>query len=347
MTIEKKINKLIDNGLIEPEAVSVMRNVVKNYPYQMTDTIEPLLIKEGVRKQFVPSDLELQHKTSELEDPIGDEVHTKVKGIVHRYQDRCLLLPLLMCPIYCRFCFRRESVGDSEGTLTPTELHKALDYIERQSGIWEVILSGGDPLMLKPKSLKLIFERLQAISHVQVIRIHTRVPLVSPQKISGALLEVLDIEKALFIVLHTNHADEFTPSGIAACRMLQSQGITMLSQTTFLKGVNDSIDALKNLMQTIVKHRIKPYYLHHLDRAPGTDHFRIEIEKAQELVRLLRCQASGLCQPEYMLDIPGGYGKVPIGPSYLCKQDDHYIVTDREDKKHRYDEVPPLCSGSG
>lgn len=282
----------------------------------------------------MPSVAELATAPEELADPIGDEAHSPVKGIVHRYADRVLLKPLHVCPAYCRFCFRREVVGPGSEALNDTELDAALAYVADHPAVWEVILTGGDPLMLSARKLARIVTALDAVPHVGVIRLHTRVPVLAPDMLDAARLAALKARhSAVYVAVHANHADEFTPDAIAACASLVDAGIPLLGQTVLLRGVNDDAAALERLFRTMVRNRIKPYYLHHGDLAPGTAHFRTGIAEGQALMRDLRGRVSGLCQPTYVLDIPGGHGKVPIGPNYLSGDGQ---VIDPLGKTHSY-----------
>jgi len=255
--------------------------------------------------------------------------------VVHRYPDRALLKLVNVCAVYCRFCFRREMIGPGRGGLSPRALDAALDYIRAQPRIWEVILSGGDPLVLSARRLKNVVTRLAAIEHVKVIRVHTRAPVVAPERISATLVRALRApKKATFVVLHVNHPRELTKKARAACARLIDAGIPMLSQSVLLRGINDDADTLGTLMRTLIACRIKPYYLHHADLAPGTAHLRTGIGEGQALMRALRGRYSGLCQPAYVLDIPGGYGKSPIGPNYLSE--DGATVEDFNGRRHAY-----------
>jgi lysine 2,3-aminomutase len=304
----------------------------------MQELIDPHNPADPIANQFMPDIRELNEYADELTDPIGDQQHSPVKGIVHRYPDRLLLTPVKVCSVYCRFCFRREQVGNNAAaTLTTEELEAALNYIRDHEEVWEVIQSGGDPLILSPRRLEEIVTALDQISHVKVIRIHTRVPVVEPDRISSGLIEALGSSKALYVVLHSNHPRELTNTAKTACAMLIDKGIPMLSQTVLLRGINDDAATLEQLMRTFVENRIKPYYLHHADRARGTRHFRTSIKEGQELMRELRGKVSGLCQPEYVLDIPGGAGKSPIGPQWIeSSGDGAYKVTDYRSGIHEY-----------
>lgn len=297
--------------------------VVEEFAFAVTPQIRQLIDQndphDPITKQFIPNAAELTVHVTERADPIGDNTHSKVKGIIHRYPDRCLFTPVMVCAAYCRFCFRREKVGQGEKSLTPNELAAAYQYIENNTNIWEVILSGGDPLIMKPNVLDEILTRLTAIKHVEVIRIHTRVPVVDPQRISDQMVAALKRNKAVFICLHANHPNEFSAAAITTCAKLIDAGIPMLSQSVLLKGVNDNIETLSALMRTFIRNRIKPYYLHQCDLTKGTAHFRTTIAHGQQLMRQLRGRFSGICQPMYVLDIPGGYGKSPIGPTYISE----------------------------
>ena len=285
----------------------------------MAELIDPADPRDPIARQFLPTVAELTTTPDESADPIGDDVHSLVKGVVHRYPDRVLLKPTHVCAVYCRFCFRREVVGPGgEGTLTQEELDAAFAYIAATPAIWEVIVTGGDPLILSPRRLRALGERLAAIAHVKVVRFHTRVPAVDPQAVTPELVEALKASgKAVFVALHANHPHELTPDARAACARLIDAGIPMVSQSVLLKGVNDDPSTLEALMRAFVETRIKPYLLHHGDYAPGTGHLRTTVAEGQTLMRALRGDLSGLAQPTYVLDIPGGHGKSPIGPNYV------------------------------
>lgn len=295
------------------------RAVGARYAISITPAMRALIARpdDEIGIQFVPHRDELVTADDELDDPIADVALSPVKGIVHRYPDRALLKPLLACPVYCRFCFRREQVGPDGGVLTPAELEGAYAWLRAHPAIREVILSGGDPLMLSPRRLGAILAALSSIAHVEMIRIHSRVPLADPPLLSEALAAVLDTPKPLWLVIHANHAREFTPDGLAALRRVQRHGVPVLGQSVLLRGVNDSPEALEGLYRAMLAARVKPYYLHQLDAAPGTWRFRVPIAEGRKLVASLRGRVTGLAWPTYVLDIPGGHGKVPLGPDYL------------------------------
>lgn len=329
----KKITKtlrtakeLIDANLAENLDQSTLQAIADKYTIAISPHLLNYMQHEGIKRQFVPSKEELNELASDMQDPIGDKTYSPLRGIIHRYPDRCLLQPVNVCPVYCRFCFRRETVGKGNPALTPDELNNCFNYIAGHPEIWEVILSGGDPLILKPQQLATIITKIDEISHVDIIRIHTRVPIVEPHRINAELLAILKLRKPIYIVLHINHPDEFTKEAIEVIDLLADNGIVLLGQSVLLKGINDNITTLGQLMRNMVKYRIKPYYLHHLDLAKGTNHFRTSIADGQRLMTELRGHYSGLCQPQYVLDIPGGAGKSPIGPNYLHKQDQGYTL---------------------
>ena len=269
-------------------------------------------------RQYLPSPEELDVAPFEQDDPTGDHTHAPVRGIVHRYPDRALLLPTQICAVYCRFCFRRERVGPEAGALSEAELGRALDYIKAHPEIWEVILSGGDPLVLSRRRLSQIVAELDRIPHVAVIRIHSRVPVAAPEMVDDGVIAALqETGKPVFIVVHCNHAAEITPRAAAALRRLRAAGVMLLSQSVLLRGVNDSETALEALFRGLLAAGVKPYYLHQLDAAPGTARFHVPLERGRALVKALRGKLSGLAQPVFVLDVPGGSGKVPVGPNYI------------------------------
>jgi lysine 2,3-aminomutase len=346
----RRPDELVAAGLIPPERRGEIEAVAARYALALTadvaELIDPADPRDPIARQFVPAAAELERKLEEMPDPIGDEAHSPVEGIVHRYPDRVLLKPVHVCAAYCRFCFRREVVGRARA-MSRAELDAAVAYIRAHYEIWEVILTGGDPLVLSPRRLGQIVDRLAAIKHVKVIRVHSRVPVVEPSRVTAALVRALKApDKATYVVLHANHARELTPKARAACARLIDAGIPMLSQTVLLRGINDEAAVLGELMRALVECRIKPYYLHHGDLAPGTAQWRTSIEEGQALMRALHGRLSGLCQPAYVLDIPGGHGKSPIGPSYLARAGGkngtaRYEVEDFNGRRHVYPPALP------
>jgi lysine 2,3-aminomutase len=334
--------ELTDAGLVAPDHLAGIERVAERYAIAISPAMAALIDRDNpndpIARQFVPDAAELNVTPEERADPIGDLAHSPVEGIVHRYPDRVLLKAVHICPVYCRFCFRREMVGPQGlGTLSPEALDEAFAYIAGHREIWEVILTGGDPLVLSPRRLTEIMQRLAAIDHVKIIRFHTRVPVVEPERIDEALITALKMSgKTAYVALHANHPRELTPAARAACARLVDSGIVMISQSVLLKGVNDDPDTLAALMRAFVETRVKPYYLHHPDLAPGTSHFRLSIEEGRALVAGLRGRISGLCQPTYILDIPGGHGKAVIGPDAIHDDGGSYTVSDFNGVGHVY-----------
>lgn len=320
----RDVRSLTQAGLVPSERLPALGAVAARYAVAITPAMAELIEagdeNDPIARQFVPSPEELVASPGEDGDPIGDAAHSPVEGIVHRYPDRVLLKPTHTCAVYCRFCFRREMVGpEGLSTLTPAQLDAALAYIAQRPQIWEVIVTGGDPLVLSPRRLADLMDRLEAIEHVRIVRFHTRVPAVDPETVTPELVAALKrTSKAVYVALHANHARELTPAARAACARIIDAGVPMVSQTVLLRGVNDDPDTLAALMRAFVETRIKPYYLHHGDLAPGTSHLRTTIAEGQAIMRALRGTLSGLAQPTYVLDIPGGHGKVPVGPGYLA-----------------------------
>lgn len=280
---------------------------------------------DPIGRQVLPDERELHSRPYEIEDPTADEKFSPIAGIIHRYPHRVLLKPLLVCPLYCRFCFRREFVGQTAkthqgGFLSHPHLEKALDWIEAHTEINEVILSGGDPLMLSPRRLDVILRRLDRIKHVKTLRIHSRVAVATPERITPEMLRVLKTEKPLWLAIHANHAREFSPQAREAIFNLRKAGILLVSQSVLLKNVNDSVEALADLFENFLEMGVKPYYLHHLDPAPGTAHFKVEIQDGLALLEQLRGRLSGLAWPIYTAERPQGGGKIPLGPAYELKK---------------------------
>jgi lysine 2,3-aminomutase len=336
---------LVAAGVLAAEEEAAVAALSEEFALAVTPEMLALMVpgdpEDPIYRQFVPAAEERVARPEERADPIGDGAHSPLKGIVHRYPDRVLLTPVHVCPVYCRFCFRRERVGPGGEDLSPAELAAALGYVRRRPEIWEVIVTGGDPLVLSPRRLAAIVEALVAIDHVEVIRFHSRVPVVDPRRVSAEMVAALRAPKAVYVVLHSNHARELTPEALAACARLIDAGIPMLCQTVLLRGVNDDPESLRDLFRALVRARIKPYYLHHGDLARGTGHLRTTIARGQALMRSLRGRLSGLCQPTYVLDLPGGHGKVPIGPTYLRPDvRGRYLVEDVDGRRHAYPPVP-------
>jgi lysine 2,3-aminomutase len=318
---------------------AVAENFSVQIPQQLLLRLEQ---SPALRKQFLPNKQELVFHPEELADPIGDEPHSPVSGLTHRYPDRVLLKLTHHCAVYCRFCFRREKVS-KEPMLGDAAFEAALKYIAADKRIWEVILTGGDPLILTDTALSKALRAIASIPHVKCIRFHTRIPTALPERITPDLVELLcDLRDGdgnrdangdaagrqsqrtgcqPWMVVHMNSSDEFTQETDAALRRLARAGIPVLCQSVLLRGVNDTPGQLEALLRGLVARGIKPYYLHTLDLARGTDHFRVELGAALELYDGLRSRLSGTCIPQFILDIPGGLGKISISCENLRRVD--------------------------
>jgi lysine 2,3-aminomutase len=321
-------------------------DVARKYAVSVSPTlltlIDPSDPSDPIARQFLPSLDELKTLPEERADPIGDAAHSPVPGIVHRHPDRVLFKAVSSCPVYCRFCFRRESIGPGKpNALSADDLARALDYIAAHSEIWEVILTGGDPFILSPRRVADIVNRLSAIGHVKIVRWHTRVPMVDPARVTDEMVAALIAPGITsWVAVHANHVREFSPEARAAIARLREGNIALVSQSVLLKGVNDDVETLADLMRGFVENGIKPYYLHHPDLAPGTSHFRLGIERGLALTRALRARLSGLAQPTYVLDIPGGHGKVPLDSQNVEKTQTGHRIRDFAGVWHNY---PPVA----
>jgi lysine 2,3-aminomutase len=307
----------------------------------MVDLIDRDDEADPIARQFVPDVRELDTRAAELSDPIGDQPHSPVPGIVHRYSDRVLLKITHVCPVYCRFCFRREMVGPQNGeALSATALEAALAYIRAHPEIWEVILTGGDPLVLSPRRIAEVTQALDRIPHVRILRWHTRVPVVDPERVTGEMVSALTASaKTVTVAIHTNHPRELTLQARRAIAKLADAGIVLLSQSVLLRGINDDADTLEALMRALVENRIKPYYLHHGDLAPGTAHFRTTIAHGKALMQDLGRRLSGIALPRYVLDIPGGHGKVDIESNLTDLGNGLFSVRAPDGSRHEYRDV--------
>lgn len=332
-------------GVVRNDARAGIEKVAAKYAVAVTPAITELIDSsdptDPIARQFVPDMRELDLHPRELIDPISDHAKSPVKGVVHRYPDRVLLKIASVCPVYCRFCFRREMVGPALGeALTPKDLAAALVYIREREEISEVILTGGDPFVLSPARIAEVTRALGEIEHVQILRWHTRVPVADPVRVTEGLTQALNASAKIAVVaLHTNHPRELSPAADAAIARFHDAGIPLLSQSVLLKGVNDDAATLEALMRGLVARSIKPYYLHHGDLAPGTAHFRTTLAEGTALMRALRARLPEEAVPRYVLDIPGGYGKVHVETNVAAAGSGGYVVTDAKGGKHAYEDV--------
>lgn len=336
--------KLVQRHLLSADDANHLTAVAEKYSVSITETMADIIdledVSDPIRAQFIPRKEELNLAQNELDDPISDSSYSPMKGLVHRYPDRILIKPIHSCAVYCRFCFRREQVGRNKEALNAQDLTNIYAYIQTHPEIWEVIFTGGDPLLLSPRKLAEILTVLGTIDHVKVIRFHTRIPLVSPDFINDDMISALkSCNKTIWISLHSNHVNEFTPEGEKAIASIIDAGIPMVSQTVLLKGINDKVETLDALFRHLVQNRIKPYYLHHPDLANGTKHFRLPIRKGQAIYKELLKKLSGMARPHYCLDIPNGAGKIPIHESYATQdrgQPDKWVLSDANGNLHDY-----------
>jgi lysine 2,3-aminomutase len=348
----RSVADLVAAGLVRPEAEPALAEVALRYAIAVSPAMAELIDRsdphDPIARQLVPDARELQRLAHERDDPIGDGEKSPVPGLVHRYADRVLLKVAHVCAIYCRFCFRRETVGPAKGaSLSETELAAALDYIRARPAIWEVILTGGDPLVLSPRRIAELTAALETIPHVKVLRWHTRLPVAAPERITADLVAALKPRhgRAVYVALHANHPRELTPAARDALARLADAGLSLVSQSVLLNGVNDDVATLEALMRGFVEARVKPYYLHHGDLAPGTSHLRTTLAHGQALIAALRGRLSGLAMPTYVLDIPGAHGKVPAGPSYVSATASGTAVTDPRGGHHTYSDTPAVGDG--
>ena len=334
--------QLADAGFVKAADIPRLDTVGGRYsiaiPAGLARLIDPTDPDDPIARQFVPDPAELETDGNELDDPIGDNAHSPIRGLVHRYPDRVLLMPTLSCPVYCRYCFRRDRVGRAADAPSADDLEAAYGYIEAHPEIHEVILTGGDPLSLSDARLSRIVQRLNRIPHLNNLRIHTRVPVATPGRVTDGLVAALRSDLPIWMVLHCNHARELTGDVAVACDRLIKAGIPLLSQSVLLKGVNDNVTTLTELMRRLIRLRVKPYYLHHPDRARGTKKFRLSLAEGRDLVAALRGNISGLCQPTYVVDIPGGYGKAPVQPDRAMLYAGSWRITDYQGKPHVYED---------
>jgi len=307
---------LAEAGLIPPEAQAAVARVAQRYAIAVTPHVAGLMNPadpaDPIARQYIPDPAELTTAPGEMDDPTADGPFTPVKGVVHRYPNRALLKPLLACPVYCRFCFRREVVGPDGGVLSEAELDAALAWFEGTPAVREAILTGGDPLMLSARRLGAILSRLAAVPHLETLRIHTRVPVADPARVDAALVAALRVGKPVVVAVHANHAREFSAAAVEALSRLAEGGVPLLGQSVLLRGVNDTPEALEALVRAMLRARVKPYYLHALDPAPGVGRFAVPDAEGVALVEGLRGKVPGFAVPVFVRERPAGGGKRPV-----------------------------------
>ncbi len=309
--------------VLADEEIAAIRRHTGALPVGITPYYASLVSREdwrqGIRRTVVPVLGEYETSRGEAEDPLGEDTHSPVPGLVHRYPDRVLLLVTNFCSVYCRYCTRARMVGSvGERSVKKTDIEAALAYIERTPAVRDVLISGGDPLSLDDDRLEYLLKRLRKIPHVEFLRIGSKQPVVQPMRITSQLTRILKRYHPLWMSLHFTHPDELTPEVADACGRLADAGVPLGSQTVLLKGVNDDLDTMKRLMHGLLKIRVKPYYLYQCDPISGSAHFRTPVSKGVELIRGLRGHTTGYAVPTFVVDAPAGGGKIPIGPDYVA-----------------------------
>ncbi|MBU0942829.1 MAG: KamA family radical SAM protein [Proteobacteria bacterium] len=307
------------------------------YYLSLLDPANPL---QPLRRTVVPTTSELVRGPGEADDPLGEENQSPVPGLVHRYPDRALFLVHDFCSTYCRYCTRSRVVGHGAVRASKARFEQMLDYIRRTKSIRDVLLSGGDPLLLADERLEWLLKNLRQIPHVEIIRIGTKVPAVLPQRITPQLVKILRRYHPLWMSLHFIHPDECTTETVKACTRLADAGIPLGSQTVLLRGINDNVETMKNLTHSLMRMRVRPYYLYQCDPITGSAHFRTPVEKGLEVIQGLRGFTSGYAVPTYVIDAPGGGGKIPLLPeSVVGKQGTDLLLRNYEDRLFRYPDV--------
>ena len=303
-----------------------LRQAAENFEFRISPAMLDLIKSPGdpIWRQYVPDLQELEVHDG-IVDSLAEDTHSPVPNITHRYPDRALFLVSPVCASYCRFCTRRRKVGDPS-KIPMAQLESAFRYLEEHTEIRDVIMSGGDPLLLSDRRIEEICKRLRSIKHLEVLRIGSRIPCHLPERITPELCGILKKYHPLYINTHFNHPDELTPAAVKALGMLADAGIPLGCQTVLLKGVNDDPDVMKTLMQKLLAARVRPYYIYMCDQVAGAEHFRTTVEKGLEIIKALRGWTSGLAVPHFVIDAPGGGGKIPLLPEYVVKLTDREVV---------------------
>lgn len=318
---------LVKKGIAEKQITAMIESdnhfnlLISKYYIDLIDWSDEA---DPLAKMVVTSNLEADVKEYEMKDPIGDKVHSPVAGIIHRHKDRCLLMLTNSCAVHCRFCFRKNLLDENRA-----DFDKCIQYIRDHEEIWEVIFSGGDPFVFSDYFTELVINKLREIRHVKVLRFHTRTPVVYPARITENFSEILKKAGSYSVVLHINHPREITPDFCCAVERMQKSGAMLLSQSVLLNGVNNTVETLSILFKRLVEIGVKPYYLHHLDPVAGTDHFRISVKEGKDLYQTLQRSISGLAVPQYVIDVPGGFGKIPV-ISFIEKKSGVYEAIGRD-----------------
>jgi lysine 2,3-aminomutase len=314
------VEDLAERISLIPKARKEIQNAAAVFPMAITPYYASLIHWDDpgcpIKLQCLPSIQELKVGSGEMEDPLSEEAYSPVPGLVHRYPNRVLMTITLECYIYCRHCTRKRKVGDRTKAVTEQVIHGGIDYIRSHSEIRDVLLSGGDPFFLSDRFLENILKQIRGIPHVEIIRIGTRTPVVLPQRVTASLVRMLKRYHPLWINTHFNHPREFTPESTLALSKLADGGFPLGNQTVLLKGINDDSAVIKELIHLLVKNRVRPYYLYHCDYSRGIEHFRTPVSKGIEIIEQLIGHTSGFAVPTYVIDLPGGGGKIPLFPKY-------------------------------
>jgi lysine 2,3-aminomutase len=303
-----------------------LRAAVENFEFRISPAMVDLIQAPGdpIWRQYVPDLAELEVRDG-IADSLAEDAHSPVPNLTHRYPDRALFLVSPVCASYCRFCTRRRKVGDPE-KIPMAQYESAFRYLEEHTEIRDVILSGGDPLLLSDRRLDELCRRLRTIRHIEIVRIGSRVPCHLPERITPELCAILKRYHPLYLNTHFNHPDELTPAAVSALGLLADAGIPLGCQTVLLRGINDDPIVMKRLMQKLLAARVRPYYIYMCDQVAGAEHFRTTVEKGLEIIRALRGWTSGLAVPHFVIDAPGGGGKIPLLPEYVESIDDAAVV---------------------
>ncbi len=336
--------------LSDAERTAIQKSQTK-LPMGITPYFMSLLAKDDpcdpLRRTVVPTAAEFITAADEAEDPLGEESMSPVPGLVHRYPDRVLLLVLDFCSTYCRYCTRSRVVGHGAIYPSRSRLERAIEYIRATPAVRDVLISGGDPLTLNDERLNWLLSRLREIPHVEILRIGTKVPAVLPQRITQSLTRVLRRHHPLWMSLHFTHPAECTPEVYRACERLANAGIPLGSQTVLLKGINDNVETMRALFHHLLRMRVRPYYIYQCDPISGSSHFRTSVEKGLEIIRGLRGFTSGYAVPTYVIDAPGGGGKIPLMPNYVAgREGDDLLLRNYTSQIYRYPDPAGNCPGN-
>ncbi|UCF29003.1 MAG: lysine 2,3-aminomutase [Chloroflexota bacterium] len=319
----EQVIPLTDSERKALSAAHLFRVDITPYFISLIDPDDP---NDPIRKQVVPTEVEMAPFTAMMEDSLAEDRHSPVPGLVHRYPDRALMLVTTQCASYCRYCTRSRIVGDPSATFSRSEFEMQIEYLQRTPQIRDVLLSGGDPLVLAPKILEEILTRLREIPHLEILRIGSRVPVFLPMRITEELTDILQKFHPMWLNIHVNHSNEITAELAEACDRLTRAGIPLGNQAVLLAGVNDNVHIQRQLVHDLVRMRVRPYYLYQCDLVEGAGHFRTPVAKGIEIIEGLRGHTSGYAVPVFIVDAPGGGGKIPVGPNYQISMSDHKII---------------------